>query len=83
MTTQNLPAVRTTTAVAIAETTPEPAPPPATPDPVSWYLLAMTTGIFAGSAAWAQMWPVAAGLGATGIALGVAGVHVHRGEHAE
>lgn len=77
----NLPARRTATTVAVITTAPKrEAAPPVNPDSHNWFLLAATTGIFAGSAAWAQMWPVAAGLGVTGVALGVAGFASRRKE---
>ncbi|MFG1659108.1 hypothetical protein ACGFIY_21505 [Micromonospora chersina] len=87
-TTENLPTRRRPTVVATITTMPEAAPtapaaPAANPQSGNWFLLAATTSIFAGSAAWAQLWLVAAMLAALGVTLAVAGVHTIRRERRE
>lgn len=75
----NLPALRATTAVAVPKTT-SPASPVQYPQSGNWFLLAFVGVILAGSAAWGEMWAVAGGVGAGSAALVAAGIHARRSE---
>lgn len=79
MTSQNLPAVRTTATVAVPAAT-QTQPAVRYPQAGNLFLLAYVAGIVAGSATWAHLWTPAIGVGATSVALATAGIRQRRHE---
>ena len=81
MSVDNLPARRTSYALAVI-------PPAATrPEPVhnrlseDYLLLAFFGGVLTSSAAWSHMWAVTAGMGVGSGVLAAIGIRHHRREH--